>query len=82
MFSEKELRNISLDSEEQEFQLNTEKFCNTSKDIKAGLEVAKIIVKNPLVKLLLGLAIAVVEALQNKLQCPPEQENIFTGTTT
>jgi len=68
--SDKELENISIDSEAAEFQYNAEKFCNTAKDMQIGLGAAQLIVRNVFAKWLLMLAMAVVEALQRKLNCP------------
>lgn len=68
--SQKELNDISLSEQSTEVQINTEKFCRTAEDIKVGLAAAKILVKNPLVKLLISLAETVVASLQARLNCP------------
>ena len=67
--SEQELENISLEESTDEVVINQVKFCKTAADVMVGLAAAKILVKNPLVKLLISLAETVVAALQVRLGC-------------
>jgi hypothetical protein len=69
--SKKELKNVSLDAEHKDFQVNSEKFCKVSEDIKAELELAELLVKSVFWKWMFQLAGTMLEAVRKKMGCTP-----------